>query len=161
MRCQFCNYQFTLAGHYGRHLHKNHSGKELRASAPPKPTMPDPQGYLGTVKRRRMSSVGATRRLAYKPPNSIVLTNVNIENTLPDPLNPHSPAEELLPLSLQVEQTLTLANKPPPNSTVLTNVNIENTLPDPLNRHSPAEELLPLSLQVGQVICQSLFIHVL
>src|SRR5437868_5039394 len=107
-----------------------------------------------------MSSVGATRRLAHKPPNSTVLTNVNIENTLPDPLNLHSPAEELLPLSLQVEQTLTLANKPPSNSTVLTNVNIENTLPDPLNPHSPAEELLPLSLQVGQVMRQSLFIHV-
>ncbi|KAF8435536.1 hypothetical protein BGX38DRAFT_1286409 [Terfezia claveryi] len=111
MRCQFCNYQFTVAGHYGRHLRKKHPGKELQL--PKKPATPDPHSLSGTLKRRRKYSDDAVLRVTNgvtehgSEATPTVLGNIrlpSIAQISSDTLSPHQCTEEYLPQSLQVGQ---------------------------------------------------------
>jgi len=115
MRCQFCHYRFTVAGHYGRHLRKNHPGKELHPNAPEKASRADPQSLSGPLKRRRKYSVDAPNRVT----NGItqdssdaplaVISNIrlgSIAQTSSDPPSPHTSTEEYLPHTLEVGQVI-------------------------------------------------------
>jgi len=110
MRCQFCNYDFTTAGHYGRHLHANHHGKELGSNCLQKPPPPELQSVPRNLKCRHLNNLRATNA----SPQQDLDDNHNL-NSIETPgsrratVGPDSPAASLehhLPHSLMVGQAI-------------------------------------------------------
>ena len=69
MRCQFCNKHFTTAGHYGHHLHANHS-KEWRLKSLHEGLPPNLQSVPRTPKLGCHSNLGTANTHSCHPLDS-------------------------------------------------------------------------------------------